>query len=95
MALMSPFKSQNFAYGSEWYEISDEYDNGVTGFSGSYYYYGYLNQTGKWIIQQYNPTTGTYRYASGNSLYSTAWAAAIAGTLANIGLYNALKGTAP
>ena len=56
MALMAPLKSLSFAFGSEWYEISDEYDNGVTGFSGNYYYYGYLSQTGKWIIQAYNPT---------------------------------------
>jgi hypothetical protein len=95
MALMAPLKSMGFAYGSEWYEVSDEYDNSVTGFSGNYYYYGYLNQTGKWIIQVYNPTAGTYRYANGASNYSAAWAAAIAGTLANIGFYNALSGTCP
>jgi len=70
---MQPLRSQVFAYGSEWYEISDEYDDSVTGFSGDYEYFGYLNYTGKWIIQRHQISTGTYRYANGSSGYSTAW----------------------
>ena len=92
---LQPLKSQSFAFGSEWYETSDEYDSSVTGWSGDYEYYGYLNPSGKWIIQQHRISTGAWRYASGESLYSTAWAAAIAGTLSNIGLYNVLKNTTP
>ena len=92
---LQPLKSLGFAYGSEWYEVSDEYDSSVTGFSGTVEYYGYLNSLGHWIIQQHNITTGAYRYTSGTSSYATAWALAIAGTLTGFGLYSALQNTTP
>ena len=92
---LQPLKSQIFSYGSEWYEVSDEYDASVSGFSGTVEYYGYLNSSGKWIIQQHNITTGAYRYASGTSSYATAWSLAIAGSLTGFGLYSALQNTTP
>ena len=92
---LQPLKSQIFSFGSEWYEVSDEYDASVSGFSGTVEYYGYLNSSGKWIIQQHNITTGAYRYASGTSSYATAWSLAIAGSLTGFGLYSALQNTTP
>lgn len=80
-----------FAYGSEYYEISDEYDQSVTGFTGNFEYYGYLNTVGAWIIQQHNITAGTWRYAQGSSGYSTAFTAAVAGGL-TWAYYNTLSG---
>jgi hypothetical protein len=70
---MQPLKSQLFARGGEIYEISDEYNASVSGFSGDYEYYGYLNVSGKWIIQQHQITTGAWRYVNGSASYSTAW----------------------
>ena len=92
---LQPLKSMGFAHGSEWYELSDEYDSSVTGFSGTVEYYGYLNSSGKWIIQQHNITTGAWRYTSGSNSYSTAWSLAIAGSLTGFGLYSALQNTTP
>jgi len=94
MALLAPLKSSLFAVGSEFYEISDEYDSSVTGFSGDYEYFGYLNNVGKWIIQRHQITTGQYRYVNGSSDFSTSFAQAVAGTLTGWGYYNALKNTA-
>lgn len=51
------------------YEISDQ-DN-----AGDPQYYGFLNSSGGYIIMEQNIASGTYRYAIGDSLYSTAWAA--------------------
>lgn len=92
---LQPLKSQIFSFGSEWYEVSDEYDAPVTGFTGTVEYYGYLNSSGKWIIQQHNITTGAYRYTSGTSSYATAWALAIAGSLTGFNTYDKLAGTTP
>ena len=89
---MQPLRSQIFAWGSEIYEVSDEYDASVTGFSGDYEYYGYLNMLGKWIIQQHRISTGQYRYISGSSGYATAWSSK--GGL-SYGYYNALTNTVP
>ena len=36
MSLISPLKSMSFAHGSEWYELSDQYDASVSGWSGNY-----------------------------------------------------------
>ena len=88
---LQPLKSQIFSFGSEWYEVSDEYDASVTGFTGNVEYYGYLNSSGKWIIQQHNISTGAYRYTMGTSSYATAWALAIAGNLSGFVYYNALS----
>ena len=92
---LQPLKSMGFAHGSEWYEVSDEYDASVSGFSGTVEYYGYLNSSGKWIIQQHNIATGAYRYTSGTSSYATAWALAIAGTLTGFNTYDKLSGVTP
>ena len=73
MSVLSPLRSTFFAHGSEFYEISDEYDASVTGFAGDYEYFGYLNTLGKWIIQRHQITTGAYRYINGSSDYVTAW----------------------
>lgn len=73
MALMAPLKSTSFSHGSEWYEISDEYDASVTGFSGDFEYFGYLNIVGGWIIQRHQISTGAYRYIQGASSYTAAW----------------------
>ncbi len=54
------------------FEISDE-DT-----SGDVQYFGYLSETGSWIIQQRTAATGAYRYAMGQNKYKTgttgAWA---------------------
>ena len=55
------------------YEISDSYDQGLTGFAGGYEYYGYLNNNGGWIIQRRTIATGAYRYIIGESDYATSW----------------------
>lgn len=71
MALLSPVKSSLFAYGSEFYEISDE-DSG----NATTQYYGYVNNRGIWIIQKMvnlGSSVITYRYISGRSDYSTNW----------------------
>jgi hypothetical protein len=91
MSMVSPLRSRSFAYGSEWYEISDEYDQSVTGFTGNIEYYGYMNSTGAWIIQQHIITAGTWRYAQGSSGYATAFTAAVAGGL-SWAYYNTLSG---
>lgn len=54
------------------FEISDEADKvGDT----TVKYYGWLASTGAWIIQKYDTTAGTYRYAAGASLYTANWTA--------------------
>lgn len=70
---MQPLKSTILAIGSEFYEMSDEYDSGVPGFTGDYEYTGYLNISGKWIIQRHQITTGAWRFVNGSSSYATAW----------------------
>lgn len=92
MSLVSPLKSSLFANGSEFYEISDEYDASVSGFAGDYEYFGYLNNKGKWIIQRHQITTGTYRYISGISDYATNWSGK--GGL-NYDYWNTLLNTVP
>ena len=94
MSLVSPLKSTLFAYGSEWYEISDEYDSSVSGFSGDYEYFGYITSIGKWIIQRHQISTGAYRYINGSTNYSTNWTLAIAGSL-SYDYYNKMSNTYP
>ena len=71
---MQPLRSNLLANGSEFYEISDSYDSSVSGFSGDFEYYGYVNPLGKWIIQRHQISTGAYRYTNGQSSYTTNWA---------------------
>lgn len=73
MALMAPLRSSFLAKGSEFFEISDEYDSSVTGFAGDYEYFGYLNTSGQWIIQRHQITTGAYLYFQGRTDYATNW----------------------
>lgn len=73
MSLVSPLKSSLYAKGSEFYEISDEYDGSVTAFAGDFEYYGYLNGAACWIIQQHQISTGTWRYVQGRTDYTTNW----------------------
>lgn len=73
MALLAPLKSSQFSHGSEYYEISDEYDASVSGFTGDIEYFGYLNLNGGWIIQFHRISTGQYRYAQGKTAYPAAW----------------------
>lgn len=51
------------------YEISDQ-DT-----AGDPIYFGFLNSSGGYIIMEQNNALGTYRYAIGDDLYSTAWTA--------------------
>lgn len=95
MSLASPLKSTIFANGGEFYEISDEYDSSVTGFTGDYEYFGYLNSSGKWIIQQHQLSTGTYRYKNGSSGYAAAFTAAAGGLSTGYDYWNTLKNTTP
>lgn len=62
------------------YEISDEYNASIAGFTGDYEYYGYVNNMGGWIIQRNKPTTGEWRYVIGESDYLTNWGARIGKT---------------
>ena len=41
--------------------------------SGDPQYYGYLSETGSWIVQKRAVSTGIYTYCIGQSGYSTAW----------------------
>jgi hypothetical protein len=74
MSLISPFKSAQFSHGSEFYEISDQYQQGDAGFSGDYEYAGFTNNVGKWVIQQHQISTGAWRYCNGGGSYPSAWA---------------------
>ena len=89
MSLVSPLRSKEFSYGSEWYEISDMFDASVSGWSGDYEYYGYLNTTGAWIVQKHQISLGTWRYAQGSKGYTTAWSGNSGLTYA---YYNTLSG---
>lgn len=95
MALFIPLKSSQFANGSEFYEICDEYDSSVTGFLGDFEYFGYMNSNGKWIIQQHQITTGTYRYKNGTTGYAAAFLAATTGLSSGYDYINTLKNTTP
>ena len=55
------------------FEISDSYDQGLSGFSGDYEYWGYLNTNGGWIIQRHQISTGQYRYCRGTGNFSINW----------------------
>ena len=57
----------------EEYQVSDVYNSDVSGYSGSTNYYGFINSVGHWIILQEIAASGTYRYSSGQSSYSTNW----------------------
>jgi hypothetical protein len=89
---MQPLRSTILARGSEFYEVSDEYDASVSGFAGDYEYFGYMNVLGHWIIQSHQITTGQYRYVNGTTDYSTAWTNK--GSL-SYGYFNAMVGTTP
>jgi hypothetical protein len=52
------------------YEISDQWTQGETGFTGDLEYYGYLTTTGAWILQQHTISTGQWRYVTGQTGYS-------------------------
>ena len=56
-----------YAKGGIIYEISDQ-DT-----AGDVNYYGYLNNEGYWIIQQFTQSTGSYRYCQGTNSYLTYW----------------------
>lgn len=89
MALLAPVRSSFFAYGSEFYEISDE-DLSDTNIQ----YFGYLSLLGRWIIQKRDATTqpATYRFVNGKTDYATAWSAK--GSL-SYGYYSALSNLTP
>ena len=53
------------------YEISDVYDQSITGFSGDDEFYGYLTTTGNWIIQWHKISTGEYKYLAGKTGYTS------------------------
>lgn len=53
------------------FEISDE-DS-----AGDPKYYGYLSSGGVWIIMEWNAGLGTYRYCSGQGLYTANWTARV------------------
>jgi hypothetical protein len=52
------------------FEISDVYDQSITGFSGDLEYYGYLCSVGNYIIQQHTISTGKYQYVFGKTGYA-------------------------
>jgi hypothetical protein len=83
---MLPLKSAIYAFGSEWYEASDQ------DVVGDPQYFGYLNNTGKWIIQQINNSAGTIRYVNGKTSYAAAWSARASLSYA---YYHLLSNTTP
>jgi hypothetical protein len=89
---MQPLRSTVFAWGSELYELTDEYDGEVTGFTGVVEYYGYVNNRCMWIIQEHNISNGTWRFANGFNSYPAAWTGK--GGLSYAYLY-LLSGTTP
>jgi len=70
------------------YEISDQDD------AGTVQYFGFLNNQGGWIIQQYDTGASpkTMRYAIGTSSYSANWTARAS---LSYGYYNTLFVQAP
>lgn len=64
MSGLSSLRSHILVYGSEYYEASDQDTT-----SSSTQYFGYMNNIGAWVIQQFNISGGiiNYRYASGKS----------------------------
>ena len=92
---MQPLRSSQFSVGSEFYEISDSYDQSLSGFSGDFEYDGYLNMSGKWIIQRHQISTGAYRYINGSTAYAANWALAIAGSLSSYDYYHKMLNTVP
>jgi hypothetical protein len=95
MSFLSPLKSTQFAYGSEFYELADEYDSGVSGWSGDFEYYGYVNNIGKWIIQRHQISTGAWRFLNGANTYSTYWTNAISGSLTGYDYLYKMSNTTP
>lgn len=92
---MQPLRSAQYAVGSEFYEISDEYDASVSGFTGDYEYFGYLSITGKWIIQRHQISTGQYRYVNGPNSYAANFTLAILGSLTGYDYYSTMLNTVP
>lgn len=92
---MQPLRSAQYSVGSEFYEVSDEYDSSVSGFSGDFEYFGYVSISGKWIIQRHQISTGQYRYLNGPNSYSTNYALAIAGSLVGYDYYYKMFNTVP
>ena len=66
------------------FEISDE--KAKAG-DATILYYGYLAESGAWIIMENDTDEGTYRYAIGQSLYAANWTAREGKTYS---LYNAI-----
>jgi hypothetical protein len=56
------------------YEIAESYDQGISGFTGDYEYWAYLNNAGGWVIQRHQISNGQYRYYIGESDLATSWA---------------------
>ena len=52
-----------------YYEVSDQWTAGETGFTGDYEYFLYLSPTGSWILQQHQISVGSWRYVTGQSGY--------------------------
>lgn len=92
---MQPLRSSQYSYGGEFYEVSDEYDASVSGFTGDFEYFGYVNPNGKWIIQRHQLSTGAYRYVNGSNSYPTNFALAITGSLTGYDYYYTMFNTVP
>ena len=77
-----------FAYGSEFYEISDE------DVAGTIQYFGYLNQIGKWIICKRDASGApvTDRYVNGAVSYATNWGNR---AILSYDYYNKMSNTTP
>lgn len=106
MSLVSPLRSTIFAKGSEFYELHDEWDSSVTGgtdaqgnaiaaWSGDFEYFGYVNISGKWIIQRHQISTGQYLYLNGPDTYRASWLLAIAASLSGWTTLDQIKNTVP
>jgi len=63
-----PIKNEFYAAHSlDYYRISDIDE------SADPAYYGYLDIEGNWYIMEYNAASGTCRYKSGTTAYTTNW----------------------
>jgi len=60
----------SFAFHLDGYRINDDADDSS---NDNIQYYGYIDRFGAWYIQKHDTTARTYRYAKGDSNFSTSW----------------------
>lgn len=72
--LISAADAAAFGFSYEGYKVADETDHAG---DSTIRYYGFVNFRGEWFImkQTVSGVTSSYRFAKGDSAYTTAWTA--------------------